>query len=238
MRDPMLHLVVAAAFFFVLHVGLAGTKLRDRVIARIGEGPYLGLFSLLSVGGLVALALTYRRARGTADLALWSLTPGWRWVALVTVFIAAMFVFIGLTTKSPTTVGQGDAVDDPKVVRGIQTVTRHPFLWGVVIWGLTHLAIVGKLAGLVLFGTLALMCLLGTFSIDRKRARALGARWSAYAERTSNLPLAAIAGGRAKLRLREFGLWRPLLAVGLFVGLLLAHAWLFGVSPLPYELMR
>jgi len=74
---------------------------------------------------------------------------------------------------------------------------------------------------------------LGTLSIDAKRRRALGAKWDTFAAETSNLPVAAIAGGRQRLSLGEIGWWRIGLAVGVWGLLAWAHPYLFGVRALP-----
>jgi uncharacterized membrane protein len=37
--------------------------------------------------------------------------------------------------------------------RGIQRVTRHPFLWGVAVWAFVHLIANGDVASLMLFGS-------------------------------------------------------------------------------------
>ena len=46
-------LIAAAATFVLLHLLVSGTRLRDALAARIGEGPYMGLFSLASIAALV-----------------------------------------------------------------------------------------------------------------------------------------------------------------------------------------
>ena len=50
----MLSLIAAATFFLAIHLLVSGTRLRDALTGRIGQGPYMGLFSLASVAGLVA----------------------------------------------------------------------------------------------------------------------------------------------------------------------------------------
>ena len=41
-------LILAAVAFLLLHLLVSGTTVRDRLVARLGEGRYLGLFSLAS----------------------------------------------------------------------------------------------------------------------------------------------------------------------------------------------
>ena len=63
-------LIIAALVWLGIHIGIAGTWLRDVLVARIGEGPFRGLFSLLSilahrVPGLVVECRVDRRRCGT-----------------------------------------------------------------------------------------------------------------------------------------------------------------------------
>src|SRR5512147_214786 len=65
----MASLIAACAFFVGIHVVISGSPLRSVIVARIGERPYQGLFSSLSLAGMVWLVLAYRHADGTW---LWS----------------------------------------------------------------------------------------------------------------------------------------------------------------------
>lgn len=227
-------LIAAAAAFVLLHLLVSGTRLRDALTGRIGERFYLGGFSLLSVGLLIWLGYGYAWARGApGDTVYWSATPATKTVQLLLQLIAFLFVVPGLTTANPTSVRQEGALDRPEVVRGVLRITRHPFLWGVAIWAAGHLLVNGDLAGLILFGSLFGLALLGTVSIDAKRERALGDAWNVFAERTSNIPFAAVAGGRQSVNFGEIGWRRPALAVVLWAITIGAHPHLFGVSALP-----
>jgi uncharacterized membrane protein len=146
-------------------------------------------------------------------------------------FILAVGAF---STPSPTVAGMAGAAKSDRAGKGIQAITRHPFLWGVVLWALLHLAANGDLASLALFGTMAALALLGPPLIDAKRAASGGEAWRDYAARTSNLPFAALASGRAKLSLADIG-WVPIaVGLGLYAVVLLGHAFVLGVSPLPF----
>jgi len=103
----------------------------------------------------------------------------------------------------------------------------------VAIWASGHLMVNGDPASMVLFGTMLVLALFGTASIDAKRRRALGPKWDAFAAQTSNAPFAAIASGRQKLSLGEVGWWRILLAIAVWALLAWAHPFLFGVRALP-----
>jgi len=117
--------------------------------------------------------------------------------------------------------------------RGIQRITRHPFLWGVAAWALTHLIFNGDLASVIFFGSFLILAISGPFSIDRKRKKAFGDAWNRFAALTSNVPFLAIVEGRNSLRIGEIGWWRAILAVILYGLFLHFRRNLFGVSPLP-----
>ncbi|HWP66692.1 MAG TPA: NnrU family protein [Candidatus Limnocylindria bacterium] len=227
----MLGLVLAAAFFVGIHLGIAGTSVRDRLAERLGERAYLGLFSAASLVGLIWLTTAYADA---PYVPLWGPLPALRPLALPVVLVAVVFVVLGLTTPSPTVVGGEGALDAPEPATGIQRVTRHPFLWGVAVWATMHLVVTGNLRALVLFGTMLLLALAGPPSIDAKRARRLGPAWARYAAVTSNVPFAAIVQGRNQLRFDEIGWGRLAFAVAVFTALLLMHPVLFGANPLGF----
>jgi uncharacterized membrane protein len=226
----MANLIAAAAFFVLLHLLVSGTRLRDALTGRIGVGPYMGLFSLASAAGLTWLGMAFGQARGSGwNAAYWSPTEITRGVQLGLQLLALLLIFPGLTTPNPTSVRQEGALDRPDVVKGMLRITRHPFLWGVAIWALGHLLVNGERASLILFGSMFLLAVSGTTSIDAKRRRVLGPKWDAFAAQTSNIPFAAIAAGRQKLSLSEIGWWRILVAILLWAGLAWAHPILFGV---------
>lgn len=229
----MAQLLGAAAFFVLLHLLVSGTRLRRMITGTIGEGPYMGLFALASLAGLVWLGFAYAHARGGADdRTFWTITPMTRHIALGLVLIGFLLLVPGLLTRNPTSVRQESAVKDPDAVQGMLRITRHPFLWGVAFWAAAHLLVNGDAASLVLFGSLLLLALAGPPSIDAKRARRLGLQWEAFKARTSSIPFAAIVQGRQSLKLGEIGWWRLLLALVLYGVVIWAHPYLFGVSPI------
>lgn len=223
-------LVAAAGFFLLIHFGIAGTRIRDALVARVGEKAYRAAFSLLSVVGLVWLIRAY--ARAPLEI-VWSPPPGASYAALALVLPAFLLAVPGLLTPNPTAANFESRLRHDDAVRGIIRITRHPFLWGTALWAAAHLAANGDLASIVLFGSLLFLALAGTVSIDAKRRRGFGAAWQSFEQATSNLPFVAIASGRNRLALGEIGLWRLLAAVAAFAVLLALHGRWFGASPLP-----
>jgi uncharacterized membrane protein len=225
-------LIAAAAVFLGIHLLVAGTRARDAVTGTIGENAYMGLFSLASLGGIVWLVVAYNGAQaGGENELVYDLGVGVRHLAPLVVLLAFLLAVPGLLLPNPTSVRQEGAAARADAVKGVLAITRHPFLWGVALWAAMHLLANGDAASVLFFGTFLVLALLGTFSIDAKRRRKLGAAWDGFAARTSNLPFAALASGRAKLKWREILDWRLAVAVVLYLALLFGHQSLMGVSP-------
>jgi uncharacterized membrane protein len=219
----MLNLIAASAYFLAIHFGVSGTRARDALVRVLGAGAYRGVFALASLVGLAWMIYAYRRAPTEP---LWGLLLGLRPAAYALVFVAFLFGVVGLATPSPTRVGMESQLDrGPDIVRGMVRITRHPFLWGVALWATAHLIVNGDLASLILFGSLLLLALGGTVSIDAKRRRAFASQWSSFAAATSNVPFASIlsGGNRLKPALAEIGLWRALGAIVVYAAAFYLH---------------
>jgi uncharacterized membrane protein len=149
----------------------------------------------------------------------WGVLLGFRHVAYLLVLIAFLFAVIGIATPSPTRAGmESTLAKGADMARGITRITRHPFLWGVALWALTHLIVNGDVASLILFGSLLALALGGPLSIDAKRRRQFPEQWAQFASVTSDVPFAAIAAGKNQLgpALAEIGFGRLLLAVAVY----------------------
>ncbi len=227
----MTELAAAAIAFFLLHRGVAGTRLRDVIVQGIGTKAFRVLFALATLLVLIWLWLAFDDARaGAGNARLYPTLAGLKPVQLVLQFLAILLIVTGVTTRNPTIVGGGASVRDQNVVRGVLRITRHPFMWGTSLLALGHMLVAPTVANCIFFGVLLLVASTGTLSIDAKRRRALAADWGPFAEKTSNLPFGAIFAGRQTLRLGEIGLWRLLVVVVVYAALLLLHPTLFGAQ--------
>ena len=225
----MMSLLLPALFFIAIHLGWSGTALRDAAVGLTGLRAYMIVFSLASALGMAWLVSAYI---GAPYVPTWGPLEWWKPVAIVLMLPAFLLVVIGLATPNPTAVLQEGLASQPP--RGIVRITRHPFLVGVALWAGVHLVGNGDWASLVFFGSLAIVALAGTVSIDAKRRRSLGAEaWDRFAGRTSIVPLAAIIEGRNSLVWREIGWRRPAAGLAAYALMLGGHAHIIGVSPFP-----
>jgi len=226
MDRGLLSLVIAGVAFCGSHVLLSSTRLRGSLRDQLGERGFLAVYS---VTALVIFAWFLSAYAGAPTIVLW---PRQRWTALVPVAVmplATILVVAGYSTRNPTAVGmeRSAGADDP--APGLLRVTRHPIMWAIGLWAISHLVANGDVSSLLFFGSIAALALGGTVLIDRKKQLALGSNWPRLAEITSNLPFAALAAGRTRLRWREIGVLRIAAGLLLYAVLYLGHPIITGV---------
>lgn len=154
-------LVIGLIVFLGVHsVRIFADDWRAARVARIGEGPWKGLYSLASVVGFVLIVWGYGQARGDQAV-LWS-PPDWtRPLAIALTFIAFVLV---VATYVPGT--------------RMKSRLGHPMLAGVTVWAFAHLIANGTLAAVVLFGSF-LSWAIADFAVSRRRDLATGASYPA-----------------------------------------------------------
>ena len=232
MTAAFVSLVVAAVLWVAVHIGVAGTRVRDRMVVRIGEGPFRGLFVVVSFALLGWLGWSFGHAGPVQQL--W-IAPRWLVVAMMLLMLPALLLFVGsVTAPNPTSVAGARALEAANPAVGVLRITRHPMLWAFALWGVVHLVVLGTASAAVLTGAIIVTALAGMPSLDAKYARRHPQRWPGFAAATSILPFGAIAAGRNRVSWSEIGWWRPLLAVVLWVALIALHPWAFGVAPARY----
>lgn len=223
-------LAVASIVWFSLHAAVAGSPLRGWLIQRTTEKKYRAGFSLASLGSLWWLVQEYRQA---PFVPLWIVPAPLSFVPIVLVPIAFVLLVGAFTVPNPTAVGGEKLLQAEDPARGMLRVTRHPFLWSVVLWAAAHALVNADVSSLLFFSSLGLTALRGTFDIDRKRRRHSPAEYARFEARTSNLPLGALLAGRNRLLIRE--VWLPLvLGLALALGTVALHPRFFGAAALPH----
>jgi uncharacterized membrane protein len=127
-------LAAGLAVFIGVHVFVTRRTARATLIARIGEWPYKGLFSLVSLAGLALISAGFGLYRQSGWIDVWS-PPAWtRYVTIPLVWLA----FIGIAAAY----FPGD----------IKRKLKHPMLVGIKLWAVAHLIANGDLGSILLFG--------------------------------------------------------------------------------------
>jgi uncharacterized membrane protein len=176
---------------------------RTALVGRFGEGPYKAGFALLTAVGLVAAIWAYRY---TSHAPLWPSPPPVRALTAI-LMLVAMFCFAGA-----------------KGTPWFKRVVRHPMLWGIGLLGVAHLLSNGDVAGIVLFGGLALFGFVWQPLTDRRDAKVEPAAFAETSRTTSFWPFAKWHARSDRITMR------PLIAGAIvYVVLILLHPWLFGM---------
>ncbi len=155
-----------------------------------------------------------------------------RMFSAVVILVAFWFLAAALLRRPPILLTAETALSKPDAVFGIVRITRHPFLWALVLWSCVHMLNNADPAGLSLFGYFLLLAGLGTLPIDMRRARLIDdSRWRQVLQETSNIPFGAVLRGRQSLMtaFREIGWLVPLAAVAAWSFMLTFHENFFGL---------
>jgi uncharacterized membrane protein len=222
--DPLAQLAIATLAFLGTHF-VSSTPLRAALVRALGERGYLVAYSVAAFATLGWMIWAYGKAPFQP---LW---PGLRLLPAIAMPFSLVLVALAYSTRNPTAIGQSIAMRNNEPARGIIRVTRHPLMWGIVLWGVAHVLARGDLASLLFFGGFTVLAALGTVLIDIRKAATLGEDWKRFAAVTSNLPFAAIAGGRNRFLFGEIGWKRIAAALVVYVLLFFVHPYLFGARP-------
>jgi uncharacterized membrane protein len=219
-------LMIATLVWIGIHLGVAGTSLREVIVRRIGDKAFRATFSVLSIVAIIALV----RAWNTASTTVLWIAPDWLLWLLALAMLPAFLLFVAsVRSANPTMIGPNQGTADAP--RGVIRVTRHPMLWSFAVWAVVHIAGNGDTASVVFFGAFLITALAGMPSIDAKLARREPSTWQALSAATSILPFAAIRQKRNTFVPREIGWLTPAIAAVAWIVLLIAHPLLFGTSP-------
>jgi uncharacterized membrane protein len=183
----------------VLFLGVHSTRIvadswRTATIARVGEKPWKGIYSLLSIAGFVLLVVGYGAAR-QSPVVLFA-PPVW------TRHLAALLTIPAFVLLAAAYV-PGNA---------IKRAVGHPMMAGVKVWALAHLLANGTLADFLLFGTFLSWAVLG-FIAARRRDRASG---TTYPAGPGSRTAIAVVAGLVAWAVFAFALHRPLIGVAPF----------------------
>ena len=211
--DPVALLAIATLAFLATHF-VTSTPLRPALVNAIGEWPYRGAYSLVALATLAWMIWAYAAAPREV---LWM---GFREITFVLMPLAFILLACGYW-RNPTMVGADKLLQSTDPARGMIRITRHPIMWGIMLWAIAHILARGDLKSLVFFGGFLMLAAVGTLAMDwRKKANP---DWPRFAGVTSHVPFVAIAQGRNRIDWREIGWLRPAVGLAAFFIVLLFH---------------
>lgn len=153
----MLQMILGLMLLLGIHsVALVSPTGRDRLAARLGEGPWKGLYSLVAVAGLWLVVGGFAAARAAGPV-LYASNAAMRGAAMVLMLLALPCLWASFLPGA------------------IQRTLRHPMLAATKAWAVAHLLANGSAADVVLFGSLLVWAVAERISLKRRpeRARAM-----------------------------------------------------------------
>jgi uncharacterized membrane protein len=217
----MTNLILATTAFLATHF-VSSTPLRAALVAKLGEWPYRGVYSLVAIVTLGWMIWAYV---GAPREPLWT---GMRHLPVVVMPFAFVLIACGYW-RNPTMVGADKLLRSEEPARGMIRITRHPIMWAIMLWAAAHVLARGELKSLLFFGSFLVLAGVGTILMDRKKTA--NPDWPRFAALTSNVPFVAIAQERNRIVWREIGSLRPAIGLALFALFFALHSWLFGARP-------
>ncbi|MEO1041379.1 MAG: NnrU family protein [Pseudomonadota bacterium] len=138
-------LTTGLVIFLVTHLFTAYARgPRSALVARLGDGPYKGLYSLISLTGFVLLVMGWKRAVPEALYA----PPSWGTMVATPLLVVAFILF----TASYLPAGR------------IKSWAGHPMSLGAILGSFAHLLVNGDSRSVTVFGAFFLWGLADRFS--------------------------------------------------------------------------
>jgi uncharacterized membrane protein len=209
----MLLLVLGLVLFLGAHsLRIVAEGWRASTIASIGEKPWKGAYSLVSIAGFVLIVVGFSLARQQGPHLLWAAPPVWtrHLAALLT-----LFAFVLVTAAYVP----GNA---------IKLAVRDPMVLGVAVWAFAHLLANNTEVDFVLFAPFAAWAVADYVAAQRRRTKA-GAPAGPSSPHGSAQAKAAERAGVAKASSTIVTLVVGAIAWAVFAFWI--HGWWIGVRP-------
>jgi uncharacterized membrane protein len=142
--------IIGLIVFLGAHVFVSMRGEREALIKRLGRGPYLGLFSLVSIVGLLLIGYGFARYRAEGMIPLWYPPPWTRQIVGALMWPASIAIVAAYIP--------GD----------IKRVLKHPMLVGVKLWAFAHLCANGDVGGIILFGSVLVWAVYDRITLKRR----------------------------------------------------------------------
>ena len=146
----MITLILGLVVFLGAHSFTTLRGARAALIGKIGDGPYKGLYSLVSLAGFVLLIIGYGQYRANGYIPVWQPPTGLRHLTLLLMW----FAFVSLV-----------AAYSPGMIK---TRLKHPMLVAIKAWACGHLLANGDLGSMILFGAFLAWAVYDRISVKRR----------------------------------------------------------------------
>jgi uncharacterized membrane protein len=183
MDGHIITLIAANVAFVGTHFAMSH-PLRAPLVKALGAGGFQIAYTLVSFATLAWVYFAFIAAP-PADL------PGSGnigWIAATIITFPAMILLAGSFIGNPalpTPMAEAQARAEPK---GVFRVTRHPMMWGIGLWAISHMALFWSIRTMVTALAMGVLALVGAKLQDAKKEALMGEAWGQWESRTSYWP--------------------------------------------------
>ncbi|MBV8764369.1 MAG: NnrU family protein [Hyphomicrobiales bacterium] len=170
-------LIIGLVLFLGGHAFTMHRAARARLLESLGEGRYRGLYSIVSLAGLVLIIRGYGVYRSAGMVPLWYPPAFLRHVTFLLLLIA--FILIAATYPPSH----------------IKRWVRHPMITAIILWSFGHLLVRGDLGSVLMFGGFLLWGILARISMARRALKDVPGPTAVLTEPRWQSDLAVVAVG-------------------------------------------
>ncbi len=147
----MLYLILGLVIFFGAHL-FATFRSREPgkdIKAKLGYGPYMGLYSLVSIAGFVLICWGFGATRDAGSLYM---APSWGRHVNLALMLPALILLVA--SQLPT--------------GAIKKAVKHPMLVAVKLWAFGHLLANGEINSVILFGSFLAYAVIDRIAVKKR----------------------------------------------------------------------
>lgn len=182
--DTGLITLVASNVAFVGTHFVMSHPLRAPMVRVLGAGGFQIAYTVVSFATLAWVYLAFVAAPpadlpGSGDIG---------WIAASLITLPAMILLAGSFVGNPalpTPQAEAQARAEP---RGVFRVTRHPMMWAIGLWALSHMVLFWSTRTMITAAAMGTLALVGARLQDGKKAELMGDAWAEWSSRTSYWP--------------------------------------------------
>lgn len=185
MIEANLLLALAMLFFAGSH-WILSHPLRKPFIKSLGLNGFLAVYSIIALVALALVALAHDRA--PAGPMLWDSYAALPWLIGSLLSFVATALLLASFARNPALAPRHMNGLSTALPHGVFKITRHPMMFAIALWGLSHVVIAPSLRSLLLNGGLAVMAVAGARAQDAKFYALYGKEWRIWARRSPFWP--------------------------------------------------
>ncbi|NCU11920.1 MAG: MFS transporter [Sphingomonadaceae bacterium] len=187
MDAQLANLIAAATAFVGTHFALSH-PLRGSVTGAVGDRGFQAVYSLVALATFAWMVMAFRAVPLAPPLIeRLTMTPA-SWIVATLLMLVASVLLAGSFSGNPALPAPGAAELAARGPHGVFHVTRHPMMWSMALWSISHFLVSPTPRVLVLTLAVALLALVGSHLQDRKKAVQMGAAWAGWEAKTSYWP--------------------------------------------------